>query len=71
VLDETYRKAGKMDANAFSSKFNLEHSGLLDGIRAHMLEGHDENKTIEAELYKLNVYVAYGFYSCPNFENSR
>ena len=58
VLDETYRKAGKMDANAFSSKFNLERSGLLDGIRAHMLEGHDENKTIETELYKLNVYGA-------------
>jgi hypothetical protein len=56
--DETYRKAGKMDANAFSSKFNLERSGLLDGIRAHMLEGHDVKTTIEAELYKLNVYGA-------------
>jgi hypothetical protein len=58
VYDETYRKAGKMDAASFSSKFNLERSGLLDGISAHMLEGHDEKRTIEAELYKLNVYGA-------------
>jgi hypothetical protein len=58
VYDETYRKAGKMDATAFASKFNLERSGLLDGIRAHMLEGHNDKKTIVAELYKLNVYGA-------------
>ena len=58
ILDETYRKAGKMDATSFASKFNLERSGLLGGIRAHMLEGHAETTTIVAELYKLNVYGA-------------
>ena len=56
IHDESYRKAGKLDASDFAAKFNLERSGLLEQIYSHLLEGHDEKKTIEAELYKLNVY---------------
>jgi hypothetical protein len=56
VHDESYRKAGKMDVSDFAAKFNLERSGILEQIHSHILEGHDVNKTIDAELYKLNVY---------------
>jgi len=56
VLDESYRKAGKLDRAYFASNFDLERSGLLNAMRSTLLEGHDEKKAIEAELYKLNVY---------------
>jgi len=56
VLDESYRKAGKLDIVNFATKFKLEKSGIMDAIRAALLEGHDSNRHVEAELYKLNVY---------------
>jgi len=28
----------------------------MDVIRSELLEGHESNKAIKAELYKLNVY---------------
>jgi hypothetical protein len=57
ILDETYRKAGQMSAKDFTTRFNLEKSGILDGVYTHLLEGFGETgKRIEAELYKLNVY---------------
>src|ERR1700729_1498386 len=56
VLDKSYRKAGKIDTENFSAKFNLECSGLIDVVRFELLEGHDGKKPIDAELYKLNVY---------------
>lgn len=56
VSDESYRKAGKLDIENFASKFKLEKSGIMTVIRAALLEGHDSNRPIEAELYKLNVY---------------
>ena len=56
VLDESYRKAGKIDAMDFATKFVLEDSSLIHVVRSELLEGHDTNKAIKAELYKLNVY---------------
>lgn len=56
VLDESYRKAGKLNADDFSTNFNLEKSGILDIVRSELLMGHDETKQIEVERYKLNVY---------------
>ena len=56
VLDESYRKAGKLDVVNFSTKFKLEKSGIMNTVRAALLEGHDSNRPVEAELYKLNVY---------------
>ena len=56
VLDESYRKAGKMDVTDFSPKFNLADSSLMDVVRSELLEGHESNKAIKTELYKLNVY---------------
>ena len=56
VLDETYRRAGKLDSEYFSAKFDPASSGLIEKLREVLLVGHDEEVTIRAELYKLNVY---------------
>lgn len=56
VLDETYRKAGKMDVENFVMRFDAERSGLIDVVRAGLLTGSCEKKGIDVELYKLNVY---------------
>ena len=56
VLDESYRKAGKMDVADFTTNFVVEDLGLMDAIRSKLLDGHESNKAIKVELYKLNVY---------------
>ncbi|KAJ6544292.1 hypothetical protein B0H19DRAFT_1212520 [Mycena capillaripes] len=74
VLDETYRKAGQMSGKDFKTGFNLEKSGILDGVYTHLLEVFDESgKRIDAELYKLNVYGKGSFFKAhkdtPRGEN--
>lgn len=64
VLDESYRKAGKLDSKFFSPKFNFDGSGLRDIIRNDLLEGTKAEQNIRAELYKLNVYGIVFFISC-------
>lgn len=54
VLDESYRKAGKMEPSAFSTQFSPSSLGIVELIRA-ALQGRSA-KSIRAELYKLNVY---------------
>jgi len=56
VLDESYRKAGKMDSECFSLMLDPVHSDLLEIIRCYFFEGTQSTKNIKAELYKLNVY---------------
>ena len=56
VLDEAYRKAGKMDSECFAPTLNLFHTDLIKIIRDYLLEGTQSTKSIKAELYKLNVY---------------
>ncbi|KAL5482432.1 hypothetical protein ACEPAI_9026 [Sanghuangporus weigelae] len=62
VLDESYRKAGKLDSVYFCTKLDLEQSGLMDIVRYNLLEAHDSNKSIIFELYKLNVYGKDSFF---------
>ncbi|KDQ65043.1 hypothetical protein JAAARDRAFT_75422 [Jaapia argillacea MUCL 33604] len=62
VLDETYRKAGKMDSSNFATKFSPEAAGLVDLVRSELLEGCEGSKPIIAELYKLNVYGKDSFF---------
>ena len=57
MLDESYRKAGKLDADRFAVKFDPVCCGLLRTIAGDLLEGHT-HREIRAELYKLNVYGA-------------
>ncbi|KAJ3533048.1 hypothetical protein NM688_g7337 [Phlebia brevispora] len=62
VLDESYRKAGKLDAHDFSVRLDLERNGLLDIVRAQLLAGRDTDEDVYAELYKLNVYGEGSFF---------
>ncbi|KAL1723050.1 hypothetical protein EV715DRAFT_191307 [Schizophyllum commune] len=63
VYDENYRKARKMDASAFSCKFDPGHLGLLDLLCTEFLsEGGDARQKIVCELYKLNVYGEGSFF---------
>lgn len=60
VLDETYRKAGKLDASDFSIKFDPERVGLVRTVRTELVEeGRRAAYGVRAELYKLNVYGTF------------
>ena len=54
VLDESYRKAGKMDAVNFSTNFDPNNIGIVEAIRGLLLK--DPASSIQVELHKLNVY---------------
>lgn len=60
VLDASYRKAGKLDTNAFDTNFSPYETGIIDSITQLLLPslcGHgDYKRSVRAELYKLNVY---------------
>ena len=58
ILDETYRKAGKLDASDFSTRLTEVIPHLVENIRANLLEGYDRSMKVVSELYKLNVYGA-------------
>ncbi|RDB28294.1 hypothetical protein Hypma_001436 [Hypsizygus marmoreus] len=62
VLDESYRKARKMDRKHFASSFDIGASHLIERIRAQLLDARDNTKNIKAELYKLNVYGKDSFF---------
>jgi hypothetical protein len=62
VLDESYRKAGKMDPDCFSSKMDLSHTDLINIIRGYLLEGTESTNNVKPELYKLNVYSTHLFH---------
>jgi 2-oxoglutarate-Fe(II)-dependent oxygenase superfamily protein len=58
VLDETYRKATKLDRSAFSSDFCPHELGIIDTIAQMLLPnavGKHRGSGVHAELYKLNV----------------
>ncbi|KAH9947477.1 hypothetical protein B0H21DRAFT_335574 [Amylocystis lapponica] len=73
VLDESYRKAGKLDATEFSMKFDAVNSGLVDSIRTYLFEGDEHRPLVRVELYKLNVYGTGSFFKAhvdtPRSEN--
>jgi len=59
VVDETYRKAGKLDSTYFSVKLDGAITELLDVVSTELLQ---EDTPIRAELYKLNVYGKDSFF---------
>ena len=67
-MDETYRKAGKMDSESFSPMLDLSHTDLVKIVRGYLLEGHQSTKNIKTELYKLNVYGAHFIICSPPFD---
>ncbi|TDL27747.1 hypothetical protein BD410DRAFT_760896 [Rickenella mellea] len=62
VLDESYRKAGKMDTDRFSINFNPERLGLARAIKDNLLGWEDDGRNIVLEQYKLNVYGKGSFF---------
>ncbi|KAL8838676.1 MAG: hypothetical protein Q9176_004916 [Flavoplaca citrina] len=60
VLDEGYRKAGKLDNTAFSTNFHLHDCGIVDAVHQILMPqwGDKELHGVRAELYKLNIYSA-------------
>ncbi|TFY76718.1 hypothetical protein EWM64_g7295 [Hericium alpestre] len=62
VLDESYRKAGKMDTEHFRTSIVPERTKLVNVIRDELLEGEDSARPIRIELYKLNVYEKGSFF---------
>ena len=59
MLDETYRKAVKMDSGCFASMLDPFHTDLIKIVRGYLLEGSKSTTGIKAELYKLNIYSKY------------
>lgn len=69
VLDESYRKAAKLDSDRFLTNFNPYEVGIIGAIVQTLLPGvagplsggkrtFIEDMGVVAELYKLNVRVA-------------
>ena len=65
VLDETYRKAGKMDSERFASLLDPVQTDLMKIIRGHLLEGTQSTHHIIAKLHKLNVYSTHVIFIRP------
>jgi hypothetical protein len=59
VLDEPYRKAGKMDPECFASRLDPSNTDLIKIVRGYLLEGLESKRDIKVELYKLNIYGKY------------
>ncbi|KZV83296.1 hypothetical protein EXIGLDRAFT_754490 [Exidia glandulosa HHB12029] len=62
VLDESYRKAGKLDCGDFSLGLEIVASGLLDKVHDALFGWEAREREIQAELYKLNVYRTGSFF---------
>ncbi|KAF9555440.1 hypothetical protein CPC08DRAFT_821089 [Agrocybe pediades] len=62
VYDESYRKAGKLDATHFVMALNPWASGIVDTVKQVLLRNRDAGKSVKAQLYKLNVYGPGSFF---------
>ncbi|KAH7074267.1 hypothetical protein FB567DRAFT_572874 [Paraphoma chrysanthemicola] len=72
VLDETYRKASKLDTTAFSTNFCPYEVGIIDEVGQTLfprLRGTFQG--IRAELYKLNIYQAPSGFFKPHIDTPR
>jgi hypothetical protein len=57
VLDESYRKASKLDITQFATSFNLQSTPIPRVVETDFLaETLSVTETIKYELYKLNIY---------------
>jgi hypothetical protein len=54
ILDESYRKAGKMDLISFATLFDPRDLGIHEQVSKALLT--QSHATMDVELYKLNVY---------------
>jgi len=49
-------RAGRLDATAFATQFNLGNTGLVDVVGQTLFEGMTDRRDIRFELYELNIY---------------
>ncbi|KAG1756838.1 uncharacterized protein EDB91DRAFT_1094709 [Suillus paluster] len=49
-------RAGRLDATAFATQFNLENTGLVDAVGQALFEGMTVRRDIRFELFELNIY---------------
>lgn len=57
VLDETYRKAGKLDGDKIAWRFNpSDKDGFVNQVASTLFPWETLKTGIRFELYKLNVY---------------
>ncbi|KZV83282.1 hypothetical protein EXIGLDRAFT_843083 [Exidia glandulosa HHB12029] len=66
VLDESYRKAGKLDSDDFALNLDIVSSGFLDKVHDALFGWEGRSREIQAELYKLNVYRTGSFFKAHN-----
>ncbi|ORY40265.1 hypothetical protein BCR33DRAFT_373634 [Rhizoclosmatium globosum] len=59
VVDNTYRKAWKIDGSNISTTFDVYGSGIVEQIQKTLLAS---GAGVRAELHKLNVYGPEGFF---------
>lgn len=60
VLDDSYRKALKLNLSQFGMPFELAATNIIAKIRQELVESTTLlHRTIRAEPYKLNIYGAY------------
>jgi hypothetical protein len=64
ILDESYRRATKLDTTEFVTDFSPYEAGIMDIVTQLLLPGVDPSRHgIRAELYKLNAYSGpYGHF---------
>ena len=70
VLDESYRKALKLDPSAFSTNFHPHDRGIIDSVQQILLPSTIKGgqgvgigpEGIRAELYKLNVCYCHSLF---------
>ena len=74
VLDESYRKAAKLDSDQFSTNFYPHDVGIISAIAETLLPGittpftdtesiWEEHLGVIAELYKLNVCIPHNIWT--------
>jgi hypothetical protein len=57
VMDESYRKALKLELSQFSTPFDIAATGILYRIQQDLVDTYSTlRRMIRAEPYKLNVY---------------
>ncbi|EEB97127.1 hypothetical protein MPER_03612 [Moniliophthora perniciosa FA553] len=74
VLDDTYRKALKLDTSQFATSFDLCNTDILQKIQRHLVDTDTIlRRHVRAERYKLNVYEEGAFFKAhrdtPRAEN--
>ncbi|KAL6362611.1 hypothetical protein LRP88_03902 [Fusarium phalaenopsidis] len=73
VYDESYRKASKMEPSRFTTSFCPYTSGMISAVSQLLLPNplSEKQRTLKAELYKLNVYTGPSGHFCSHLDTPR